>query len=172
MPRLTKGQVAPGIAARAAAGAASAKARLSVLEKALSSSDELLPAEIDDVFSRFRSMEVCSGWSWPEKGISPLSIKTLRKYLVGNQIDFSLIRERVSNATGSSKKGIFRKDAADEKNASNIDKLLMMTAQYLDLLDRLSRVRHRIEEVEDILTAHFRLYDGPTRPKASVKVLK
>lgn len=168
MPRLTKGQMAAGIRLRLDLSASSTDARITVL-KSLQITESLQA----DVVAKFRSFRQLATWEDRERGITPLSPKTLRKHLdaryAGGSSGFRhdvaqlLGRDRVSPmaVAGESQKQRTERFSADAA--------MEMTTRYLDLLERMKRLSVASEAAEVELLRHLRRY---SEGGATLRVVK
>ncbi len=159
MPRLTKGQIASGIQLRLDRSKSSTNARATVLKDLQSSKSP----NLDDL-AKFGSFQRLASWKDSERGITPLSTKTLRKHLdtlyeggsTGFRKDVAKLlgRERGHQAaTGAG-------GESDKQRAARFtaDAAMEMTTRYLDLLERLNRLSVDSEAAEAELLRHLRRY--------------
>lgn len=170
MPRLTKGQMAAGIRLRLDLSNGSVGARIVAL-KDLKSSGGRPPDEV----AKFRSFQQLASWEDLERGITPLSIKTLRKHLdalyEGGSRSFrkdmaQLFRPERASEAATVEAGESEKQRADRFSA---DAAMEMTTRYLDLLERLKRLSVASEAAEAELLRHLRRY---SEGGATLRVVK
>ncbi|MDD1016078.1 hypothetical protein [Pseudomonas rubra] len=159
MPRLSKGEISPGIRSKAEAARCSAACRVKVFNDLTESNDKLSPDWLN-----FRDVESFSCWKKPSAGIEPLSPKTLRKYmaelysggLVGiltdaNKFLAGPVDRAVEKSTG-------RVTSLEKKVSAAVDSALEMTVRYLDLLEKIQKLAQRNESARMELERHFRRY--------------
>lgn len=157
MPRLTKGQMAAGIRLRLDLSTSSADARIAVL-KDLQSAGCLKANEA----TKFRSFQQLAAWEDPERGITPLSPKTLRKHLdaryaggsAGFRQDVAHLL-RAGSVSPAATSGESQKQRVERFSA---DAAMEMTTRYLDLLERMKRLSVASEVAEVELLRHLRRY--------------
>lgn len=170
MPRLQIGQTATGIAAKAKLKADSVNARLSLLQEF-----ELAPptSRTQHAIANFMTLAQLAEWSDPNLGITPMSAKTLKKYLVkevnGGYAALQTRALAVAAACDPSAQQSTLKAKADDFAEPATDAVILMTARYQDLLERLSRLRSDHEQLDEALRAHFRLFQNA---KPHLRVVK
>ncbi|HBO2503617.1 TPA: hypothetical protein L4H91_003715 [Pseudomonas aeruginosa] len=167
MPRLGKGQIAESVKGLAEAAARSAACRVSEFER-LRESSSLSASEL----SVFHSVSSLAAWENEALGITPLSQKTLRKY-VDKLYEGGLIQLLADAASliGDSRKPVGKRISDDvevwkSKAQQAVDSALDMTARYLDLLERLKRISLQSDIADSELQRHFRRYEKHPHIKA------
>ncbi|HEJ5741332.1 TPA: hypothetical protein SL763_001270 [Pseudomonas aeruginosa] len=167
MPRLGKGEIAESIKGLSEAAARSAACRISQFERL----KELSSPSADEL-SVFLSVSSLAAWEDEALGITPLSHKTLRKY-VNRLYEGGLIQLLADAASvlGSSRKMAVKKASDDvevwkSKAQKAVDSALDMTARYLDLLERLKRISLQSEVADSELQRHYRRYEKNPHIKA------
>ena len=159
MSRLTKGQMAAGIRLRLDLSKCSADARIVVL-KGLQGSKDNQPNEVE----KFRSFRQLASWEDAERGITPLSVKTLRKHLDALYDGGSLgFRKDVAQLLGRESAVEVAPLKVGESERQRLDRFaadaaMEMTTRYLDLLERLKRLSVGSEAAEAELLRHLRRY--------------
>ncbi|TLP68406.1 hypothetical protein FEA48_30110 [Pseudomonas nitroreducens] len=167
MPRLGKGQIAKSIKGLSEAAARSAACRVSEFERLRESSS---PSKGE--LSVFLSVSSLAAWEDEALGITPLSHKTLRKYV--NRFYGGGLAQLLSDAAGISDNPptpLGRKTSSDVevwkfKTQQAVDSALDMTARYLDLLERLKRISLQSEIADSELQRHYRRYEKNPHVKA------
>ncbi|EPH9811380.1 hypothetical protein ACS37B_000654 [Pseudomonas aeruginosa] len=167
MPRLSKGHIAESIKGLSEAAARSAACRVSEFERIRNSSS---PSAGE--LSVFLSVSSLAAWENEALGITPLSNKTLRKY-VNRFYEGGLIQLLADAASviGDSRKSVGKKTSDDvdvwkSKTQQAVDSALDMTARYLDLLERLKRISLQSEIADSELQRHYRRYERHPHIKA------
>lgn len=159
MPRLTKGQIASGIRLRMNLSMGSTDARIAVL-KSLQNSKAQRPHDL----SRFRSFQQLASWEDLDRGITPLSTKTLRKHLDAlYDGGCTAFRKDVAKVLGRNMDAKAGPKVAGETEMQRADRFsadaaMEMTTRYLDLLERLKKLSLASEVVEAELLRHLRRY--------------
>ncbi|XQE67363.1 hypothetical protein ACOAPY_01845 [Pseudomonas sp. P3C3] len=159
MPRLSKGQLAPSIKGLSVAAARSVANRVSEFHRLRASSS---PSRGD--ISVFTTVTSLADWSNESLGITPLSPKTLRKYVNGlYEGGLAQLLRDAALLLGDSQQSLNKKSTNDEVFKLNaqlaVDAALDMTARYLDLLERMKRLSLRSDAVGAELQCHYRRYD-------------
>lgn len=160
MPRLGKGQIAPSIKVLSEAAARSAACRISEFDRIRTS-----PSPSKSELSAFISVSKLAAWDDESLGITPLSHKTLRKYVNGlYEGGLSQLLRDAALVIGDTRK-LIRKKPSDDVDAWRlssqlaVDAALDMSARYLDLLERLKRLSLRSDIAESELQRHYRRYE-------------
>lgn len=168
MPRLTKGQMAAGIRLRLDLSTSSADARIAVL-KGLQSAESLQADEA----AKFRSFRQLAAWEDRERGITPLSPKTLRKHLDARYAGGSSgFRQDVAQLLGRDSVSSMATAGESQKQRRerfSADAAMEMTTRYLDLLERIKRLAVASEAAEVELLRHLRRY---SEGGATLRVVK
>lgn len=161
MPRLTKGELAPGIRNISAVAALSAALRVEEFERL---KRESAPSELQ--LSRFLTVSGLADWDDGLIGITPLSPKTLRKHI--NQIYPGGLAQILKDAAELLERLRGKPNGSTEANSDYwrarveqaVDSSLEMTARYLDLLERLKKLSMGSEEACIELERHMRRYES------------
>ncbi|MCP1481972.1 hypothetical protein J2Y88_004283 [Pseudomonas chlororaphis] len=160
MPRLSKGEIAPSIRGLSEAAARSAAARVAEFERLR---DESPPSAAK--LSVFLTVTSLAAWESVSLGITPLSSKTLRKYI--NELYEGGLSKLLDDAARS----ISETHKSKEAKVANgvkiwqlqaqqaVDSALDMTVRYLDLLERLKKLSLESEAAESELQRHYRRYE-------------
>lgn len=169
MSRLIKGEIAKSIQGISTAAALSAALRVEEFERLKND-----PALSEANLSKFLTVSDLSAWKDDLLGITPLSPKTLRKYINGIYLGGlgQLLRDAANIMEGL--RGELNKRA--ENNSSiwrarteqAVDSSLEMTARYLDLLERLKKLAMRCEEANVELKRHMSRYES----RSHIRVVK
>lgn len=166
MPRLKRGELAPGIARKAEQNAISVSARLKLLDQLESPDAQEVDASWVDAFLR---QDRLAAFRMDELGITPMSEKTLRRYLVLQGTSMEELTSRARRLVKTRVQNLTTDDAAVGKavheEGDTVERTLDITARYLDLLERLEKVRTSFSAVDSLLDRHLRLFadDRPTR---------
>lgn len=159
MPRLRKGETAIGIDARSNAKIETIKRRAEIFSEILCQ----VPND-NDILKHYCSVENLAAWICPEKGVYRVSVKTLRKYFVSfyaRGVAEACERAREMSETGRPEllaDTQFGNDSISnlkKKNERAVDAALEMTARYLDLLERISKVSRRSDIFSVELDKHL-----------------
>lgn len=156
MARLVKGQTAPGVLAISEAALGSVRKRAELFERIRNG---------ESIYSEhlrfFESVQLLADWDAPALSISPISVKTLRKYILRFYPDGLAAMCRVARS-------IQRIDEKSKKDQSGghyklqselaIDSALEMTARYLDLVERLKKLSRKDRNINKELEQHFRKF--------------
>ncbi|EPL4103687.1 hypothetical protein MWR74_004873, partial [Pseudomonas aeruginosa] len=160
MPRLGKGQIASSIKVLSETAARSAACRISEFDRIRAT-----PSPSKSELSAFTSVSKLAAWDNESLGITPLSHKTLRKYVNGlYEGGLSQLLRDAALIIGDSRQ-LIRKKSSDDVDAWKlssqlaVDAALDMTARYLDLLERLKRLSLRSDLAESELQRHYRRYE-------------
>lgn len=170
MPRLVKGQIAPGIRQLSLAASAAASRRVEAFNALLVASSPTL-----DIVDRFRSLASLASWHDVEIDMSPISEKTLRKHIDSTyeggyhrfRKDTKKFIEQFDAVTKESARSRNEATTLVDHSCKNADAALSMTARYLDLLTRLRRLATGDETVERELSNHMKKF-GPGAPHIRV----
>lgn len=156
MARLVKGQTAPGVMAISEAALASVQKRAELFERIRNGESIYL-----EHLRFFESVQLLADWDAPALSIYPISVKTLRKYILRFYPDGLAAMCRVARS-------MQRIDEKSEKNQSGghyklqseraIDSALEMTARYLDLIERLKKLSRKDKSFNKELEQHFRKF--------------
>lgn len=163
MPRLSKGQRATSIQARMDFARASTIARLDALRSEGARIDSAL-------LERFLNLDSLASWDEPDRGIHPLSPKTLRRHIDGVfdggyqafRVAVEAMKRRVRETTETElhsrkvREHISSTVKAETERAT--DATLEMTARYLDLLQRLQRLGTSNPIAARLLEGHFKVF--------------
>jgi len=156
MPRLVKGQIASGIVAKSQASMQSVKRRVEIFRDMVAAKPQSR-----ELLSFYVSAESLAAWNDLEMGVTPVSVKTLRKHIVLFHPDgLADICERARRLQRSVPDQRDRTSPSRLKLQSEraIDSALEMTVRYLDLLDRIKRLSHKSSDIENELSKHFRKF--------------
>lgn len=153
MPRLTKGALAVGIAAKSREKLVAVRRRV---EKFIQISTMQQPPA--DLLKVFCTAESLAEWHDPALGISPLSVKTLRKHFAqyypeGLAELCAKARELCSSANAAPEAPSTQQYKLQTERA--IDSALEMTARYLDLLERIKKLSVIDNDVSVQLRKHL-----------------
>jgi len=167
MPRLAKGEVASGVKAKAIASEASAKRRIELFE-----SLKLETSPSENKIMIFANVSSLAAWDEPLSGVTPLSQKTLRKYIniyypsglsgLTKEAGLMLQGAKVAVSTVTAEKYVGLQSRVEQA----VDSALEMTARYLDLLERMKKLAVQDERAEMEMQRHFRRYE--THPHMKV----
>jgi hypothetical protein len=96
------------------------------------------------------------------------------KYFAENGADFTALQSEITECAA---RGVGQRAGIDANpdhggGADAVDGLLLMTAQYLDLLERMNRLRGRLEEVDEALQGHFKIYSDSRKGRPRLTVVK
>jgi len=160
MPRLIKGEVAPGVQAKTAAAQKSALSRIEYFTQLVKENN---PADV--AWLHFRNLDSLSQMLMPELGIDPISPKTLRKHMVtmyeggvaGLLLDAKKITELSRGPSVNSRK-TDRFEELQVRTQIAVDSALEMTARYLDLLEKFQKIARGSDSAKIALDRHFRRY--------------
>lgn len=159
MPRLTKGEIAPGIQLRRDRSMSSASARISMLRSLLNSNCPI-PEQMLSI-KNFRQLAM---WEDRRRGITPLSIKTLRKHLdslyEGGSHRFREDMAQLLERQFTPKIEMVQNEEMKRRRVDRLstDAAMEMTARYLDLLERFKKLSLASEVAERELISHMRRY--------------
>ncbi|HCK7253790.1 TPA: hypothetical protein N0X32_006175, partial [Pseudomonas aeruginosa] len=123
MPRLGKGQIAPSIKVLSEAAARSAACRISEFDRIRTS-----PSPSKSELSAFISVSKLAAWDNESLGITPLSHKTLRKYVNGlYEGGLSQLLRDAALIIGDSRQ-LIRKNSSDDVDAWKLRSQLAVDA--------------------------------------------
>ena len=160
MTRLSKGQSAKSVEARAQAVRANVYAKLELLDKAASRPPGTPAAGC------FSSFDDFARWNDPSLGVFSLTPKTLRRHI--NEVLPGGQREVLEKLSAARREHIAASSATstDNRHASEelVDHVHAFTQRYLDLLERFRRLGTNSDEARNSLAKHLRLFgtDVPT----------
>lgn len=158
MGRLKKGVIAPGVAARSNRAKESVAARLKVFEELQQSG----VSSADVRWTRFASVDALATWEDADRGIYPISPKTMRKHIdlmhEGGYRAFILSVEsiRACNKTSTARPSI--ETAIRQGLEREAAAILEMTNRYLDLMKRLRNLAEESPQVMAQLKHHLRIF--------------
>lgn len=161
MPKLAKGETARGVKSKADACRVSALNRSLLLRRILARD-----AGARSYLSSFSSLMKLAALSLEEERITPLSEKTLRRYLEkvhpGGYAKFTAdVSEALNRVTGVA--------AVPDRREHEVDAVLKSTERYLDLLDRFKKIAMLSEVGKRELTYHFRIHGDTSDSMKRVK---
>ncbi len=165
MPRLTDGEIAPGIAAKQMKSKEVVLNILASFEDGLANPHAIDPSTLH-AFGSFR--EMCC-WDDAENGISPISENTLRKYItelyIGGIKAFERDRRKLLSAAKKKKvvsgtKASYMEISSKlaEENQILTNQIMQFSAQYLDLLEKTSDMAKAHRSLQNFLNAHKSIY--------------
>lgn len=169
MPRLIKGELAPGIRLRSEASAASAQARIkfmvSMREQGVISEMEAAP---------FKNFDALCNYSNESQGIFPISPKTLRKYIAlefaGGLKEFRRLLRLCGNMRShDAEENPQQLEPTAPSKAETTDAVLEVTSRYGDLLERMARLAVNAPTVRAQFEAHMRMFPESVRHLRLVK---
>jgi hypothetical protein len=157
--RLCKGQLAPSVKNLSANAASSVANRIYEFHR-LRGLSSLSRTDI----SVFKTVTSLADWNNESLGITPVSPKTLRKYVNGfYEGGLAQLLRDAALLSGDSQRPLTKLSANDKKLKFNaqlaVDAALDMTARYLDLLERMKRLSIRSDAVGAELQRHYQRYD-------------
>lgn len=163
MPKLKKGEIAPGVEARIE------KVRQNVLRRLQIFNDLSVGDKTSDktILRHFITMDELASWNAPEIGITPVSAKTLRKYLEemfqGGVCGFrkEIAHLKVTSGSECNVTKSYSLDLASEvrrQTEREAAATLEMTARYLDLLERLRKLAMHNENADKQLHHHLSIF--------------
>jgi hypothetical protein len=168
MPKLKKGETAPGVEARIAIARENVRRRLQIF-MGLCAEDNAIDKNF---IEHFVTMDALACWNEIQLGILPVSSKTLRKYI--NEMfpgGITVFRREAARLTkqkdlkekvniGISPDLISEVRRQTEREAAAT---LEMTARYLDLLERLKKLATYDANAEKQIRHHLRIF-GEAKP--------
>lgn len=158
MPRLAKGELAPGIRLRSEASASSAEARFALMlalrERGNVSESEAAP---------FRTFEALCKHEDESKGIFPISPKTLRKHVasgfVGGAEAFHGVMKWIGSPTRQSAADAPTTETATAlRTSAQTDAVLEMSARYADLIERVAKLAVESARARIEFQAHLKIF--------------
>ncbi|MGO4505360.1 hypothetical protein [Dyella sp. 2YAF14] len=164
MPRLRKGELAVGISARAERSRQNAHRRLEVFARIQAS-----PPDTAMLKSHFLTISALASWTDEALGIAPISQKTLRKYVDKEyRGGYTSLRSDIQALLvphDELAEGLATKEATSHRKtlAARADSVMDMSAQYLDLLQRIKRIATYDSRIESELTRHFERFSRERR---------
>lgn len=160
MPKLKNGEQAESVKRRADACEESTLNRITALKKIQQQAEGAI-----HLAPHFRSFAALCSWESEDHGVTVLSPKTLRRYIenlyAGGQAQFLVDMASASNSylTQKTRQPPAGKQKETERRA---EKVLLLTQQYGDLLDRFIKVGISSDAAKRELTKHFQLFrDSP-----------
>lgn len=156
MPRLVKGQVASGIVAKSEARVLSVKRRVEIFSEIIAAKQHT-----HGLLNIYVSAESLAAWNDLEMGVTPVSVKTLRKHIVlfhPEGLADICERARVLQRSVSDQRDRISPSRFKLQAERAIDSALEMTVRYLDLLERIKRLSHKSSDIENELGKHFRKF--------------
>lgn len=161
MPRLCKGEIALGTSIKAEAAKRTVQCRVDVFNLMVKNRS---PSASD--WSYFSSVDALALWHNSSLGITPVSPKTLRKYMadihdggLANLLSVAkTIVDKKSNRIIDRQRSTRIADL-EEKASLAVDSALEMTARYFDLLEKLQKLAKESESASLELNRHFRKYE-------------
>lgn len=165
MPRLTAGEIAPGIASKKEEKRAVVLAIIQTLDAGISDRGSIGKPALA-AFGSYRKM---SRWADDEKNISPLSENTLRKYInelyPGGLKSFDRNRKRLLASgdrklvkKGSKESYVANSQKLAEENQILTNQIMQFSAQYLDLLEKTSDIAKAHQSLQNFLKSHKDIY--------------
>ncbi|MDB6063741.1 MAG: hypothetical protein JWM78_3844 [Verrucomicrobiaceae bacterium] len=163
MPRLTKGEIARGIAAKNAKGIESTLRIIEIFSHLLHKSQSYSP----QILENFKTQVALANWSSIELGVRPQSINTLRKNIEmlyeGGLTQFEQDRKNISAPVVASSKGSKAALVEEVKDLERrkqrlVDSVIHMSMQYADLLERVATLAPQNKLAADLLRKHRRAY--------------
>lgn len=156
MPRLSKGEIAPGVKSRQDAAIQTIAKRVEIFYELIANNAPSL-----EMLSVYQSINKLAEWEERERGVFPISVKTLRRhiglfYKDGLRALCQAAREKYTAVEKPRRLPLAINDKGRTEQA--IDSALEMTVRYLDLLERMRRLAHTSQEVDNEVSKHFRRF--------------
>ena len=156
MPRLVKGQVASGIFAKSETIMLSVKRRVEIFSEIVATNPHA-----HELLNAYVSAETLAAWSDLEMGVTPVSVKTLRKHIVlfhPEGLADICEKARALLRSVSDQPDRTRPSRTKLQAERAIDSALEMTVRYLDILERIKKLSHKSGDIENELSKHFRKF--------------